>query len=164
MKEGYLQIKINEVADRLIEIEHKTESLLKIIDDKQKEINILFDKMPVKFNELNESIKKGEELQNLTSKMLENVKQFHEDNYHRIFNKTMKELNKQLEEIRKAMNYTIIDHTTHAFVLQKYLTEKGLINLIEFIAFIDRYHDEIRDINLKSEDAQKTLEIKSGYK
>jgi len=158
-KEGYLQLKISELDKKLQKSEEKINTLIGDINKKEQQINLLIKSISPKIKEAEEINKKKQEFSKGISKTLEDVKQFHSKHYNRMYKHILRELNKTLTKLKDTVNFTIIDNTTHSFVLSKYLEDKGLVNPIEMLHYIDKYHDEVRDANIQSGMPQKNLEI-----
>lgn len=158
-KEGYLQLKISELDEKLQKGEEKINSLVESLNKKEREINELIKTISPKIDEAEEANKKKQEFSEGMKKTLEDVKQFHSKHYNHMYKHLIKELNKTLAKLKDTVNFTIIDHTTHSFVLLKYLQDKGLVNPIEMLQYIEKYHDVVRDANLQLGMPQKNLEI-----
>ena len=163
-KEGYLQIKLSEMEDKLKQGEEKINLLVDVIKKKEKDINYLIEGITPKLKEAQEIIKKREEFSESMSKSLEETRDFHKKHYNQMFKHLLKEVNMTLDKLKDEMNYTIIDHMTHSFVLLKLLVDKGILNPMEMLQYIEKYHDKIRDLNLQDGMPQKTLEIVDGNK
>ena len=160
VNEGYLQIKIRELNDNLIDIEKKGQLLLNKISEKEIEVNKLLNKLPERIKDGNELTKSMEDFKIKLNKQSEEVKQFHINEYNKIFKNLSKDVNHTLEEIKDKINFTIADHTTHLIILEKYLLEKGILNPTELIDYVEKYHDEIMNDSLnKLEQPQKSLKI-----
>lgn len=158
-KEGYLQLKIRELDEKLQKSEEKINTLIGDINKKEQQINLLIESISPKIKEAEEINKKEQEVSEGMSKTLEEVKQFHSKHYNQMYKNILREVNKTLAKVKDAVNFTIIDHTTNSFVLLKYLQDKGLVNPIEMLQYIHKYHDEVRDANIQSGMPQKSLEI-----
>ena len=158
-KEGYIQLKVRELEEKLEKSEEKINELIKIVDMKQLELNKILKDLNPTYEKYKNIQEREIEFINELKQVKEESKAFHKKNYKKMFKDLLKEINKNLNSVRGEINYTIADHTTHAQILIKLLGDKGIINLHECVKYVEKYHDMIRDENLKGEPPQKRLEI-----
>jgi len=165
MKEGYLQLKIRDLEDKIKQSEKRIETIIETVSIKEREFSDFIEKISSYEQKSLGIIKSFEDYDRKRAKFQDFLEEcnkaarlFIEKKFDKMVKKQLIETNKQLNELKNHINYTIADHTTGAFILGKMLMDKGIIDQTEMIKYIDKYHNEIRKKNLQSP-PQKALKM-----
>lgn len=146
-KEGYLQLKINELETKLNEkSEEIKEVLLRI--QKEKEIIIkLLEQTKPRINELNETVERRKDLQKRIEEEMRNVELFHKKHYSKMRSSIIEESNRNLEGIKLFVNEVLEDHLAIFPIMTKILVEKGIFTVKEWLKYVDDNWDLVKQIS-----------------
>ncbi len=160
-KEGWIQTKVNDLEEQLNNIEKNISILLEKIEEKEKKIN-------EKIENLKPMIERCEKIENERNDSQQVVKSIIEDAQHAAIvrdsmlrKSILEDINKNLEVLKKHINFTIADNTTIGNLLHLYLVKKGIIDPKEFVDLINKEFDIMREMSLEKP-AQDVLKFYEG--
>lgn len=155
MKEGYLQIKIKELEEKVCLIEDSLKKTLTLVVEKEKEIIKLSADIEPIIESGKKVIQSKEEVINKLKRMEKAAEEIHKATYYKVHKSLLKIFNKSLSQIIDQITYNLADNSTHSLILSKLLAHKKVISRSEVLEYIEKYHDECRESILSNQSIGK---------
>jgi len=147
-KAGYLQLKISELNDKLIQISNKTEYLMETFRNKELIINNKIKQISEAENKLKIANIEKDKHNAVLKEILLGAKTLQKQSFGKMHKNVVSDLNALLIKIKKELSFTIADNIAGNILTLKILVDKNIINSEDFDIYVHKYYDDIvKDIS-----------------
>jgi chromosome segregation ATPase len=153
-KEGFLQIKIAELENKLNKSSEKIEFLYNKLEKKETEINKLFKKVSPLIENYIDYEKLKEQATKIAEQKLEKEQLLFIKGMNKSIKKEVKyllfdEVEPTMKRIKEKLNHDILSFFIHVDILRDYLVETAVIDYDKFMVYFKNNYDKIYNMRLK---------------